>query len=153
MRILSTRSRRAAPGLLAAGLLLAPLTGCTDTADSGATPEATATGSAPAGGTGAPAETSAPADTSGTGGADGDTNADVDCAVNSCSLTLSGAGAQADVLGTPVSLGTVQDGRVTVRVGDREVSCSQGESVAAGPLTLECTTVTPDTVTLTASLG
>ena len=86
-------------------------------------------------------------------GAGGDTDAGVDCAVNSCSLTLSGDGARADVLGTPVTLGTVQDGRATVRVGDREVSCSQGESVAAGPLTLECTTVTPDTVTLTASLG
>ncbi len=153
MRILSTRSRRVAPGLLAAGLLLVPLTGCTGTADTDATPEATATGSAPAGGTGTPAETSAPEDTTGTGGADGDTDAGVDCAVNSCSLTLSGDGARADVLGTPVTLGTVQDGRATVRVGDREVSCSQGESVAAGPLTLECTTVTPDTVTLTASLG
>ena len=151
MRILSTRSRRVAPGLLAAGLLLAPLTGCTGTADTDATPGATATGSAPAGGTGTPAETSAPEDTTGTG--TGGTDAGVDCAVNSCSLTLSGDGAQADVLGTPVELGTVEDGRATVRVGDREVSCSQGESVAAGPLTLECTTVTPDAVTLTASLG
>jgi hypothetical protein len=149
MRILSTRSGRVAPGLFAAGLLLAPLTGCTGTADTDATPGATATGSAPAGGTATPAESSAPEDTTGTGGADGG----VDCTVNSCSLTLSGDGARAEVLGTPVTLGTVQDGRATVRVGDREVSCSQGESVAAGPLTLECTTVTPDTVTLTASLG
>jgi hypothetical protein len=152
----STHHRRVAPGLLAAGLLLAPLTGCgntSDPVDADATPEVTATESAPAGGTDDPAETSAPEDATGTSGTDGGTNADVNCSAGSCSLTLSGDGAQADVLGTPVTLGAVEDGRATVRVGDREVSCSQGESVSAGPLTLECTTVTADTVTMTASLG
>jgi hypothetical protein len=36
---------------------------------------------------------------------------------------------------------------------NQEIACSQGESVSAGPLNLECTTVTEDTVTMTASLG
>ena len=40
-----------------------------------------------------------------------------------------------------------------IRVGDQEIGCSQGESVSAGPLSLECTTVTQDSVTMTASLG
>ena len=129
--------RRLASGVIAGALLLVPLAACSeDTPTSG-----TAT-----------TDTSAPAGDTGTTDATG-TNAGVDCTGTSCSLTLTGDGAQADVLGTQVSLGTVQDGRATVRVGDREVSCSQGESVSAGPLTLECTTVTADTVTLTASLG
>jgi hypothetical protein len=33
------------------------------------------------------------------------------------------------------------------------VSCAQGEKVEAGPLTLECTEVTDDSVKLTASVG
>ncbi|SES79944.1 hypothetical protein [Geodermatophilus poikilotrophus] len=137
--------RRFAPGVLAGALLLVPLAACSeDTTTSGT---ATTETSAPAGDTGT-TDTTAPEDTTATG-----TDAGVDCTGTSCSLTLTGDGAQADVLGTQVSLGTVQDGRATVRVGDREVSCSQGESVAAGPLTLECTTVTADAVTLTASLG
>jgi hypothetical protein len=67
-------------------------------------------------------------------------------------VTISGD-ASTSVLGTKISLGDVQDGQATLSVGDREVSCRQGESVSAGPLTLECTTVTQDSVTLTASLG
>ena len=136
--------RRFACGVLAGALLLVPLAACSeDTTTSGT---ATTDTSAPAGDTTAPEGTAAPSDPTGT-------DAGVDCTGTSCSLTLTGDGAQADVLGTQVSLGTVQDGRATVRVGDREVSCSQGESVSAGPLTLECTTITADAVTLTASLG
>jgi hypothetical protein len=33
------------------------------------------------------------------------------------------------------------------------VSCTQGEDVSAGPLTVTCTAVTTHSVTLTASLG
>lgn len=146
MDLLSTRSRRIAPGLLAAGLLLAPLTACTDSSDTDAgAPEATAAESAPAGGSDTPTQPPA----TGTGS----TTSGVDCSGTSCSLTLTGGGAQVDVLGTTISLSTVQESRATVRVGDREVSCSSGESVSAGPLTLECTAVTADAVTLTASLG
>ncbi|SHN56092.1 hypothetical protein SAMN05660350_00647 [Geodermatophilus obscurus] len=140
--------RRLASGMLAGALLLVPLAACSeDTTTSGT---ATTDTSAPAGDTGT-TDTTAPEDTA----ASDPTGADagVDCTGTSCSLTLTGDGAQADVLGTQVSLGTVQDGRATVRVGDREVSCSSGESVSAGPLTLECTTVTADAITLTASLG
>ncbi len=142
--------RRFACGVLAGALLLVPLAACSeDTTTSGT---ATTDTSAPAGDTGGATDTAAPEDTAATSDSTG-TEAGVACTGTSCSLTLTGDGAQADVLGTQVSLGTVQDGRATVRVGDREVSCSQGKSVSAGPLALECTTITADAVTLTASLG
>lgn len=141
--------RRFASGVLAGAVLLVPLAACSeDTTTSGT---ATTDTSAPAGDTGT-TDTTAPEDTAATSDPTG-TEAGVACTGTSCSLTLTGDGAQAHVLGTQVSLGTVQDGRATVRVGDREVSCSQGESVSAGPLALECTTITADTVTMTASLG
>jgi hypothetical protein len=75
------------------------------------------------------------------------------CAGTSCSISLSGEGASADVLNTTVAFGGVENGRATLRVGDTEVSCAQGEKVDAGPLALECTEVTDDSVKLTASLG
>ena len=75
------------------------------------------------------------------------------CSASECSLTLSGDGAQVDVLGTSVALGGVQDGRASLSVGNASVSCAQGETVSAGPLTLTCSTVTADSVELTASLG
>jgi hypothetical protein len=77
----------------------------------------------------------------------------VSCSGTSCSVTLSGDGAKADVLNTTLAFGGVEDGRATLRVGDTEVSCAQGEKVEAGPLALECTEVTDDSVKLTASLG
>lgn len=144
MRLSTRISRRAASGVLAAGLLLAPLTGCTGSSDSDASPETSAMETTPAEDTGA-------AETSESGA--GETNADVNCSGTSCSVTLTGGGAQADILGTAVVLETVADGRATVRVGDREVSCSEGESVSAGPLSLACDTVAQDAVTMTATLG
>jgi hypothetical protein len=77
----------------------------------------------------------------------------VSCSGTSCSVTLSGDGASADVLNQKLAFGGVDNGRATLRVGDKEVSCAQGESVDAGPLSLECTEVTDDSVKLTASLG
>ncbi len=132
---------RAASGLLAGVLLLTPLAACGDTGsgDADASPEATATETAPA------------EETGGTAG--GDTDADVDCTGNSCSVTLSGDGAEADILGTTVVLGGVENGQATFRIGNEDLTCGQGESVSAGPLTLECTTVMEDTVTMTARLG
>lgn len=134
--------------------MLAPLAGCGNMSDSDAdaSPEITVTESAPAEDTSAPAETSEAQDT-GSAGSDGDTNADVNCSGTSCSVTLSGDGAEADILGTAVVLETVEDGQATVRVEDREVSCREGETVSAGPLTLECTNVDEDAVTMTATLG
>ena len=77
----------------------------------------------------------------------------VSCSGTSCSVTLSGDSASADVLGSKLAFSGVQDGRATLSVGEHSVSCAQGESVDAGPLSLECTEVTEDTVKLTARLG
>jgi hypothetical protein len=81
----------------------------------------------------------------------GDASA-VSCSISSCSLRLT-PGTTVDVLGNRVSLGGVQDGRASLGVGDRSVSCTQGQSVSAGPLTLTCSTVTAGQVVLSAGLG
>ncbi len=157
MGIGTVHHRRVAAGLLAGVLVLAPLAGCGDTsepADADASPGTSE--SSPAEDTGAATEDTQSednAESSGSSGTDGDTQADVECSGTSCSLILSGGGAEAEILGTQVSLSAVESGRATVRVGEEEVSCNEGESVSAGPLTLECTTVAEDSVTMTASLG
>jgi hypothetical protein len=81
------------------------------------------------------------------------TSNNLSCTTSSCSVTLSGEGSEVEVLGTTLTLGGVQDGRASLSVGNASVSCAQGETVTAGPLTLECTTVESDSVELTASLG
>jgi hypothetical protein len=81
------------------------------------------------------------------------TSDNVSCSGTRCTVTLKGGGASADLLNTTLAFSGVENGRATVRVGDKEVSCGQGESTSAGPLTLECTEVTEDSVTLSASLG
>jgi hypothetical protein len=107
----TTPPARLTAGLLAGGVLLAPLAGCTFTSNN------------------------------------------VSCSGNSCSVTLSGEGAEADILGTTLSFGGTQDGRASLSVGGASVSCGEGESVTAGPLQLTCSTVSDDSVELTASLG
>jgi hypothetical protein len=77
----------------------------------------------------------------------------VSCSGNSCSVTLSGDGAKAKVLGSTVAFAGTQNGTATVSVGGHDVSCTQGQSVDAGPLHLECAKVTDDSVELRASLG
>jgi hypothetical protein len=77
----------------------------------------------------------------------------VNCSGTSCTATLQGDGASADILGTNLAFGGVQNGRATLSVGDASVSCAQGESVSAGPLSLTCTEVTDTSVTLRASVG
>lgn len=77
----------------------------------------------------------------------------VSCSGTSCSVTLSGNGAKADVLGNTISLSGITNGKATLGAGDASVSCTQGQSVTAGPLRLTCSTITSDAVTLTASLG
>ena len=101
---------RSAAGLLAAGLALASLTGCSFTSQN------------------------------------------VSCTPSSCSVTMNGEGAEADILGTKLTFGGVQDGRASLGVAGAEVSCAEGETVSAGPLELECTSVTEDAVELTAAL-
>jgi spore coat protein U-like protein len=77
----------------------------------------------------------------------------VSCSTSSCTVTLSGEGAEAEVLGTTLSFGGVQDGRASLGVGGASVTCGEGETVTAGPLELTCSSVTGDSVELTASLG
>ena len=77
----------------------------------------------------------------------------VDCSGNSCTVTLSGDGATASILGNDLAFAGVENGRASLSVGDAEVSCAQGESVSAGPLSITCTTVTDDSVELTAKAG
>jgi hypothetical protein len=154
METRTTRRGRICSGVLAGALLLVPMAACGDTPegeDVDATPDVTVTESAPAEETGGGADVTEPEDTA-TEPTDG-TDADVECSGNSCAVTLSGDGAVAEILGTPIVLGGVENGRAIFRVGDQDISCGQGESVSAGPLTLACSTVTQDTVTMTASLG
>ncbi|MGY2083656.1 hypothetical protein [Blastococcus sp. SYSU DS0539] len=107
----TTRAPRIAGGLLAAGLSLAVLTGCSFTSEN------------------------------------------VSCSSGTCTVTLSGDGAQAEILGTTLSFDGVQDGRASLTVGGNSVSCGEGEGVAAGPLEISCTSVAADSVELTASVG
>jgi hypothetical protein len=81
------------------------------------------------------------------------TSNNVSCSTSSCTATLSGDGAEAEILGTTVKFAGTQDGRATLGVGDASVSCAEGESVGAGPLSVTCTKVGDDSVELTASLG
>ncbi len=75
------------------------------------------------------------------------------CSGSTCTATLNGEGSQIDILGQSVTLGGVQDGRATISVGGSSVSCGEGENVTAGPLSLECTSVTDGAVELRASLS
>ena len=77
----------------------------------------------------------------------------VKCSPSSCTVTLEGTDAQVEVLGTTLTFSGTQDGRASLGVAGASVSCAEGESVAAGPLDLECTSVTEDGVELTASLS
>ena len=77
----------------------------------------------------------------------------VQCSPSSCTVVLEGTDAQVEVLGTSVTFSGTQDGRASLGVAGANVSCAEGESVAAGPLELECTSVTEDRVELTASLA
>ena len=78
---------------------------------------------------------------------------DVSCSGTKCTVTLKGDGASADILGQKLELAGTKDGRATLGAGGATVSCAQGESVKAGPLSVTCTSVTDDAVKVTASLG
>ncbi len=77
----------------------------------------------------------------------------VDCSGTTCTVTLEGDGAKASILGHDVAFVGTENGKATVSVGDASVSCAQGESVSAGPLSLTCTTVTDNSLQLTAKAG
>ncbi len=107
----TSRPIRIAAGLVAGGLLLAPLTACSFSSNG------------------------------------------VSCSTSSCTVTLTGDGAEVEILGTTLSFGGIQDGRASLSVGGASVSCAEGESVTAGPLSLECSSVTDSSVELTATLA
>jgi hypothetical protein len=77
----------------------------------------------------------------------------VSCSGAKCTVTLSGDGASAEILGQKLEFAGTKDGRATLGVGDASVSCAEGESVSAGPLSVTCTSVTDSAVELTASLN
>ena len=77
----------------------------------------------------------------------------VSCSGNSCSVTLTGDGAKAKVLGSTVAFAGTDNGKATVSVAGHDVSCTEGQTVDAGPLHLACTKVTADSVELSATLG
>ena len=77
----------------------------------------------------------------------------VSCSGKQCTATLSGSGAEASFFGTDLAFVGTQDGKATISVGDASYSCAQGESLTAGPLSLTCTTVTDDSLEITAALG
>ena len=77
----------------------------------------------------------------------------VECSGTRCTATLSGDGAEASILGTDLAFAGVEDGEARLSVGDTSVSCAEGESVSAGPLSLTCTSVTEDAVEFTAEIG
>lgn len=145
----TTQTRRVLGGMLAAGgLLLFPLAGCTgDEANTGTSvledTEAAVSSASEAADAAAESATEA---------ADAVSDA-VDCSGSSCSVTLDAESGSVEVLGTTMSFDGIQDGEATVSVGDQEVSCSEGESVEAGPLSLECSAVSEEGITLTATLG
>ncbi len=77
----------------------------------------------------------------------------VSCSPRSCTVTLEGADAEVEVLGTTLAFAGTQDGRASLGVGSATVSCAEGESVSAGRLSLLCSSVADDRIELTASLG
>jgi len=77
----------------------------------------------------------------------------VDCSGTTCTVKLEGNGAKASILGNELALADTQDGKATLSVGDASVSCTEGESVSAGPLSITCTSITDESVELTAKVG
>ena len=74
----------------------------------------------------------------------------VSCTGSKCSVKLAGDGSKAKVFGTAITFRGVQDGRATLRVGNRDVSCAPGQTVSSGGLRLKCTAVGDDSVEFTA---
>lgn len=128
-------------GVVAAGALLLPLAACSGDED---TPDSSVISDASSAVSSASSAASSAADA---------LDDRVDCSGNSCSVTLDADAKEVDVLGTTISFDGVSGGEATFRVGDREISCAEGDTTDAGPLSLECTSVTDDSVTFTASLG
>src|SRR4028118_1638605 len=133
----ATLRTRLAPGLLAGALALVPLAGCSFTSNgfscSGSSCTVTLDGEG--------SEVDILGQTVTLGGVQ-DGRGTLSPAGAAGAAPLGGEGSWVDILGQTVPLGGVQDGRATISVGGASVSCGEGESVTAGPLALECTSVT-----------
>lgn len=140
----TTRSRRSAI-VLAGGFLFLPLAACS-------TDDLSTDTSATAGAEDA-AESASSAAESAAGSAADAVDQQVDCSGTSCSVTLSPDAGEVEILGTTMAYDGVEDGEANVRVGDQSVSCTEGQTVEAGPISVECTTVSEESITLTAGLG
>ena len=77
----------------------------------------------------------------------------VDCSGTTCTVKLEGDGAKASILGNDLAFVGTENGKATVSVGDASVSCAEGESVSAGPLSITCTPITENSLELTAKAG
>lgn len=137
----TSHSRTARALVLAGGLVLVPITACTGNEETTGTSVLTE------------AEDAVESATSAAGSAAEDVDSNVDCSGDSCTVTLSPDADEVEVLGTTVSYDGVEDGEATMTVGDETVSCAEGDTVEAGPLSLECTTVSEDELSFTATLG
>lgn len=139
---------RLAGGLVTGGLLLGGLAACSGS-NNGLGGSVSAGTSGNQAGVAASASASASAGSASASGSAGS----VTCAGASCSVTLDSGHTKATVLGTTVTLGGVSDGKASLGVAGHDVSCTQGDKVSAGPLSVTCSKVTQDAVTLTAKLG
>jgi hypothetical protein len=155
----TTHSRRTAGVVLAGGLFLVPLAGCSgDEPNTGSSALTDASDAAEDAGDAAGEATEEAGDaaasaTSAAGDAAEAAEQAVDCSGTSCTVTLSPNAGDVEVLGTRIAYEGVENGEATVTVGNDSFSCAEGETIDAGPLSLECTTVSDDELVMTASLG
>lgn len=127
-------------GVLAGGLFVLPMTGCSDaTVDGESLPSVTAE---------LPSDAPSTEDV----GEAVESAVEADCAGMSCELTLA-TGQEAEVLGTTLSFTGSEDGTATLQADGRSVTCTEGEEISAGPVSVECSAISDDSVTLAASLG
>lgn len=143
----SWRGPRRAVVALAAAVLLPVLAACTVNIGTTAASSSSAAGSTAR----APAPSQPGGVTAVQSAAPGQNNvARVSCSGSACTVTLAGS-SRLTVLGTTFSLTSIQDGRATLDVGGQSVSCAQGETVSAGGVSVQCTAVTADSVSFTAT--
>ena len=149
---MSTFHIRRSALVLAGGLFVAPLAACSGDAANTDSSAVTSAGEA-AESAGEAAESAAESAGEAAESAGEAVNGEVDCSGTSCTVTLAPDAGEVEVLGTRLAYEGIEDGEATVAVGNDTATCAEGESVEAGPLTLECTTVSEEELTLTASLG
>jgi hypothetical protein len=82
--------------------------------------------------------------------AGGSVMSQVNCVGDFCTVTLTGRGATARLFGETVVVREIRNGRATLDVNARTVSCGQGEDVPAGRLSLHCTAISGQTAVFTA---